>query len=88
MRLRSDIQIYPAGREYVVINPGANSDPHSQLFPMNEAAALLWKSFQGEEVVPETMANLLCEHYDIEYDAALADIHQLLHTWKDFGLLV
>ena len=86
MRLRTDIHLYPAGKEFVVINPGIKNEP-SQLFPMNEAAALLWKTFQGQDFTAEAMADVLCEHYDVSHDVALNDIHQLLQTWADYRLL-
>ena len=86
MRLRTDIHLYPAGKEFVVINPGIKNEP-SQLLPMNDATALLWKTFQRQDLPAEYMADVLCEHYDVSHDVALNDIHQLLQTWADYRLL-
>lgn len=87
MRLRSDINLYQLGKESVVVNPGHNSDLQSYIYPMNEAAAMLWQTFHGRDFTVEAMADVLCKTYDVSRDMALHDIRELLQLWKDYELL-
>ena len=87
MRLRRDIHLYSVGQEFALIDPGANTECESYICPMNEAAALLWKTFQDKEIDEEAMADVLCDHYEVSHEVALRDIRQLLETWKSYGLL-
>ena len=88
MLLRSDIHLFQLGKDHVVVNPGRNSELESYIYPMNEAAAMLWERFQGRDFTVEDMVDVLCEAYDVSRDVALHDIQEMLQLWKDYELLV
>lgn len=87
MKLREDIRLYRLGNEYAVVDPGRNDERQSYVYPMNDAAALLWERFQGHEPDVEAMADVLCEEYDVPRDTAVRDIQELLRQWQEYGLL-
>lgn len=88
MKLRDDIYFYHLGQDYTAVDPGRTCERESYVFPMNEAAAMLWERFQGREADVEVMADVLCEAYDISREVAVHDIQELLHQWQDFGLII
>lgn len=88
MHLRTDIQLLQIGEEYILVDPGKDNELNNYICPMNEAAAMLWVTFQGQEADAEAMADVLCEHYEVNRKKALQDIKALLTQWKDYQLLV
>lgn len=87
MRLRDNIFLYPVGHEFAVIDPGKNWKQESYIYPMNECCALLWNTFQRREFTAEDMADVLCQHYDVSREVAMADVHQMLQEWENYELL-
>lgn len=88
MRLRTDVHLIQLGHEHIVIDPGHNRELENYIYPMTDAAALLWETFQGREADPEAMADVLCANYDVSRDVALQDIREMLSTWTDYGLII
>ena len=54
---------------------------------MNESSAYLWKNIQDKEFTAETLADLLLEEYDVEYEQALADCNTLIKQWAEAGII-
>lgn len=88
MKVRDDIRLYHLGQDHTVVDRRPNDKCHSYLFPMNDAAALLWERFQGQEADVEKMADALCEEYDVSRNIAVRDVQELLRQWQEYGLLI
>lgn len=60
----------------------------SDVYCMNETAAMIWKRMcEGEYSIKE-LAEWLCGEYDVDMDMAVKDIKVQVEEWKKFGLLV
>ena len=54
---------------------------------MNESAAYLWqKVADGRDFDARTLADLLCEEYEVSQEQALADAKTTAQSWLDAGI--
>lgn len=71
----------------VISGEGAANVNFSKLVSLNETAAYLFQKVVGGEFTPESMAGLLTEEYEVDYETALADCKTLCGQWKEVGIL-
>ena len=87
MRIKVNFQLFHIGHDYFVVDMSSDDIDHSYLYEMNEATAFLWKEFHDKDFTPDQMAIRLCEVYDVDANTAQHDIHQMLESWKEYGIL-
>lgn len=54
---------------------------------MNETSAYLWEAIEGKEFTAETLADLLLEQYEVEYNIAYKDCLELIVKWEEAGII-
>jgi len=69
---RGNLVIEPIDGEVVLIDAAAN-----QMTRLNSTARLVWESCDGRASTRDIAARL-AERYDIDFDAALADVEQTI----------
>lgn len=67
---------------------GTGSVDFGRLLSLSESAAWLWKEAgrQGDFTV-ESLAEALCEEYDISPERAAADVLRLVVQWQEEGVV-
>ena len=74
--------------EKVIVGEGLGAIDFGKLISLNETAAWLWeKAGELGEFDAESLAEALCESYDVTPETALTDVRNLLATWLELGLL-
>lgn len=71
----------------VISGEGLEQVNFSKLISLNETAAFLWEAVGEKEFTAETMADALCEQYEVEREVALKDAEALCAKWKEVGLI-
>ena len=54
---------------------------------LNESAAMLWNSVKGREFTVDTLAELLCQEYEVNPATALHDAEDIAQKWIEVGLV-
>ena len=74
--------------EKVIVGEGLGAIDFGKLISLNDTAAWIWEQAgeQGEFSV-DSLADALCENYEVEAARAQADVEALLKQWKELGII-
>ena len=74
--------------ENVIVGEGLNAINFGKMLALNETAAWLWQQAvaMGEFTV-ETLADKLCEEYDVTQDEARRDVDAIIDEWNSVGVI-
>src|SRR3954465_1030486 len=61
---------------------------NSSLFTLNEVAALIWKSADGETPLQDIVESKICAEFDVDPALALSDAENLVGQLAGHGLLL
>lgn len=87
MRAKSGLNLRDVCGEHVLVAEGKENIDFSDIISMNETSAYLWEKIQDKEFDAETLATLIVEAFDIDFDTALADSKGLIKQWERCGIL-
>ncbi|MCR5710226.1 MAG: PqqD family protein [Bacteroidales bacterium] len=74
--------------EKVIVGEGLGAIDFGKLISLNDTAAWLWdKAGELGEFDAETLAEALCEIYEVDKDTALTDVKAMLSQWLGLGIL-
>ena len=69
--------------ERVIMGEGLGAINFGKLLALNETAAWLWKQAQEmSDFTIETLAERLCEEYEVTADEAKADVAEIIADWQ------
>ena len=88
MRLRKGLILRQVGGNSVVMGEGLSALEFGKMLTLNETAAWLWQQAvaMGEFTV-ETLADKLCEEYDVTQDEARRDVAAIIDEWNSVGVI-
>lgn len=86
MRLNPNLILRQLGSRSMIVDQGADSSLETNVFYLNEAAALLWKAVEGRDFDERTLAETLMENYETDERQALADAAEIAADWIARGL--
>jgi hypothetical protein len=88
MKIKKGFVLRDVCGEQVIMGEGLGALDFGRLLRLNETAAWLWQQAcaQGEFTV-ESLANALCEEYDVSLDDALKDVASIVDEWKKVNVL-
>jgi len=74
--------------EKVIVGEGLGAINFGKLLSINDTAAWLWnKAGEMGEFTVESLADALCEVYDVDLETARADVNDILTQWKELGIM-
>ena len=74
--------------EKVIVGEGLGAIDFGKLLSLNDTAAWLWnKAGELGEFTAESLADALCEEYEVTPETALADVKKLLAQWLELGIV-
>ena len=69
--------------ERVIMGEGLGAINFGKLLALNETAAWLWQQAQAmDDFTVESLAEKLCEEYEVEADEAKADVAEIIADWQ------
>ena len=88
MRIKQGFVLREVCGENVIVGEGLGAINFGKLLALNESAAWLWKQAQemGDFTV-ETLAERLCEEYDVTPDEARTDVAAIIADWQNAGVV-
>jgi len=83
MRIKKGFVLREVCSERVIMGEGLGAINFGKLLALNETAAWLWKQAQemGDFTI-ETLAERLCEEYEVTADEAKADVAEIIADWQ------
>ena len=73
--------------EQVIVAEGKENIDFSKIISMNETSAYLWEAVEGKEFTADTLAKLLTEQYDVQYNVAFNDCLEPIVKWEEAGII-
>ena len=87
MKLKKGFELRDICGEKVIIATGIENVDFNQMIALNETAAELWKAVEGKDFDANTLAQLLCNDYEVSQEQALANSQALINDWKQQGII-
>lgn len=87
MKTKNGLVLRPLGKEHILMPEGLEAEGFDAMISMNESAAFLWKTVEGKDFDPDQLTNLLMEEYGISREVAEHDVADMLHGWKEMGIV-
>ena len=74
--------------ENVIVGEGLDAINFGRMLCLNETAAWLWKKAQDTgDFTVESLANALCEEFEVTPEQALTDVKDTIDSWTDIGVI-
>jgi hypothetical protein len=88
MRLKKGFVLREVCGERVIMGEGLGAINFGKLLALNETAAWLWQQARtmGDFTV-ESLAEKLCEEYEVEADEAKADVAEIIAEWQNVSVI-
>lgn len=85
---KEGLKLRKIGSQYMIVDASGENVNMSDVYSLNRTAALLWQQVEKGGATPGTLADYLCENFEIDKEAAANDIERQIADWKEFGLLL
>ena len=88
MKIKNGFVLREVCGERVIMGEGLGAVDFGRLLCLNETAAWLWKEAKdmGDFTV-ESLADRLCEEYDVTPDEARKDVADIIAEWQSVGVI-
>ncbi len=86
MKLKEEFITYQTGENYVAVTANEENSVLNGMIRGNATTALILRAL-SRETTEEAIVDALLEEYDIDRDTAAADVHRVVETLRDEGLL-
>lgn len=87
MHIKKGFELRDICGEKVIIATGIENVDFSKMISLNESAAYLWENIDGKDFTAESLAELLCQEYEIDLATATSDASQIMEEWKQCGII-
>ena len=72
----------------MIVGEGLEAFNFGQMIVLNPSAAWLWKKAQEtSNFTIDSLAESLCEHYDVSLDQAKQDVTNIVTEWINVGVV-
>ena len=88
MKIKQGFVLREVCGEQVIVGEGLGAINFGRMLALNETAAWLWKEAlaQGDFCV-ESLAEKLCESYEVSADEARHDVEEIIGEWQKVGVI-
>ena len=88
MKINGNLELKKIGNNYMIVESSNNNINMTNIYSMNESAAMLWHKIGFKDFTFNQLVNWIREEYIVEESTAKEDIIKLLKDWKEFGLII
>jgi len=84
MRIKQGFVLREVCGENVILGEGLGAVNFGRLLALNETAAWLWKQAKAQgDFTVDSLAEKLCEEYDVTPDEAREDVKGIIADWQN-----
>jgi hypothetical protein len=88
MRIKKGFVLRQVCGKNVIVGEGLEAIDFGKLLSLNETAAWLWNEAQSQgDFTVESLADKLCEEYDVAPDAARQDVTDIIAEWSNLNVV-
>lgn len=87
MKQKDDLVLRKVGKQYLIVDVRDGRTDMSDVYCMNESAAMIWKKIGERECSVQEIAGWLCGEFDVDMDVAVRDVERQIDEWRKFGLI-
>lgn len=87
MKVKPGLKLRKVGATYMLVDVSISHPNRTDVYTLNETAALIWTILSEEESELEKIAAKVCEEYDVDHDTSVKDVKDLIESWKKSGLI-
>ena len=88
MKIKKGYVLRQVCGENVIVGEGLDAINFGRMLCLNETAAWLWKKAQDTgDFTVESLANALCEEFEVTPEQALTDVKDTIDSWTDIGVI-
>lgn len=88
MRVKNGFVLREVCGEQVIMGEGVGALDFGKLLCLNETASWLWqKATEMGDFTVESLADALCNEYDIDLEHAKADISAIVAEWQKVNVI-
>ena len=88
MKIKKGFVLRKVCGENVIVGEGLGAINFGKLLSLNDSAAWLWQqALEMGDFTIESLAEKLCEEYDVEPDEARQDVDEILAEWQNIGVV-
>lgn len=87
MKQKENLVLRKIGKQYLIVDTCNGKADMSDVYSMNEPAAMIWKKIGEGEYSVQEIAEWLCSEYDVDIDVAVRDVQTQVDEWRKFGLI-
>ncbi len=86
MKLKSEFTTYKTGQSYVSVTEDEDEEALNGMVRNNETADFIFEQLK-KETTEAQIVDALMEAYDVDVEVAKKDVHKVIETWREEGLL-
>lgn len=88
MQLKKGFVLRNVCGENVITGEGLDAIDFGRLLCLNETATWLWRRAEEQGIFTvDSLADALCEEYDVNADQARQDVSAMLAEWQNIGVV-
>ena len=88
MKIKKGFVLREVCGEHVIIGEGLGAINFGKMLALNESAAWLWKkAVEMGDFTIDSLAEKLCQEYDVTADEALQDVTEIIGEWQKVNVV-
>ena len=88
MKIKKGFVLREVCGENVIIGEGLGAINFGKMLALNESAAWLWKkAVEMGDFTIDSLAEKLCQEYDVTADEALQDVTEMIGEWQKVNVV-
>ena len=87
MKIKKGFELREICGEHIIVAYGRENIDFNKVISLNESATYIWNNLIDKDFTAETMADLLCQEYEVDAETASKDAQALLDEWMKVGLV-
>ena len=88
MKIKKGFVLREVCGENVIIGEGLGAINFGKMLALNESAAWLWKqAVEMGDFTIDSLAEKLCQEYDVSADEALQDVTEIIGEWQKVNVV-
>lgn len=89
MHLKKGFVLRTVCGENVITGEGLNAIDFGRLLCLNETAAWLWRKAEEQaDFTVDSLADALCQEYDVSIEQARQDVAAMVGEWQKVGVVI
>ena len=88
MRINKDFTVQKVGAQFVAVPVGETSKTFHGMVRLNETGAFLWQRLAEREMTEAELVDALLAEYDVSREIAERDVHRVVESLSENGILV